>query len=143
MLLLRKLLEYQFPCYQGKVCPRILYVGKEWMLDHLQVPINFLNLAKFKEIVNGYFPLLLLEKFLACPDHSETFTHEKHSISLNVPPHMNYISQTHCHPKTKIGTQGEKDLNNSLKKVEKIPNIYISVIKGQRSVPMTFDLQFN
>ena len=41
---------------------------------------------------------------------------------------------------TKIGTQGEKDLGNSQKKIEKI---YILVIKGQRLVPMTFDLQVN
>ena len=85
--------------------PSILYVGKEWMLDHLQVPRSFLNLAKFKEIVNGYFPLLLLEKFLACPDHSETFTHEMHLISLNVPPHMNSHKPTAI-PKPKLVHKG-------------------------------------
>ena len=54
-----------------------------------------------------------------------------------------HISRTHHRPKTKIGTQGEKDLGNSQKKIEKISNIYILVIKGQRLVPMTFDLQVN
>ena len=133
MLLLRKLLEYQFPCYQGKV----RLVSCMWAKSGCQITCRYLLASLIQQSSRK-----LSMDILACPDHSETFTHEMHSISLNVPPHMNCISQTHCHPKTKIGTQGE-DLSNSQKKVEKIPNIYISVIKGQRSVPMTFDLQFN
>ena len=38
---------------------------------------------------------------------------------------------------TKIGTQGEKDLGNSQKKIEKISNIYFS---NQRSKVSTDDL---
>ena len=77
-----------------------------------------------------------------CPDYSETFKNEMFVVITQCATYnMNFISGTHPCPKTKIGTQGEKDLGNSQEKIEKIPNLHILIIKGQRLVPMTFDLQ--
>ena len=64
-------------------------------------------------------------------------------VSTNTIQVRIHISQTHHRPKTKIGTQREKDLSNPQKKIEKISNIYILVIKGQRFSLMTFDLHVN
>ena len=66
-------------------------------------------------------------------------------VSTNTIQVRIHISQTHHPPKTKIGTQREEDQSNPQKNMEKISNIYTSilVIGGQKLILMTFDIQIN